>query len=300
MPDPAAGGGYRGGGSASVRFAIIIPTYNRAWLLPRAIRSVLAQDYTNWGLYVVDDGSDDDTEFVVSSFLADPRVCYIRNPVNSGYRHARNVGLARVESDGADWFAWIDDDDQLVEGALTTVRREIEKYPGFRMFVFSSLDVEGKSLGRVETSGPGNYLREWTLKPAAGDMHEFVMVSCLNGARLNVSPREPENRFWAKLSLRAGGVVFCNTPTRIKQFMDDGLAAKRRGRSKEKRMEHQVAIHSFLVRDWLRVIWRHPRSLAVYQVWMQSVRKSAVNWLRLLKRKVCRKLRLRPRGRGEA
>ena len=171
-----------------MRFAIIIPTYNRAWLLPRAIRSVLAQDYTDWVLYVVDDGSDDDTGSVVSPFLADPRVRYIRNPVNSGHRHARNVGLVRVESDGADWFAWMDDDDQLVEGALTTVKGEIERHPGFGMLVFSSLDVEGNILGRVETSGPASHLRERLLKPAFGDAHEFVMVSCLNGARLNVSP----------------------------------------------------------------------------------------------------------------
>ena len=123
------------------------------------------------------------------------------------------------------------------------------------------------------------------------------MVSCLNGARLNVSPREPESRFWAKLSLRAGGTVFRNTPTRIKQYLDDGVSAKIRGQEEEEKIEQQLTINLFLVRDWLRVIWRHPRSLAVYQVWMQHVRRSAVCWLRLLKRKVYRKLRLAPQAR---
>lgn len=279
-----------------MRFAIIIPTFNRAWLLPRAIRSVLAQDYTDWSLYVVDDASEDDTESVVSPFLADPRVRYIRNSVNQGHQHSRNVGHAKAESDGADWFTWIDDDDHLVEGALTTVKREIERYPRFGMFVFYSLDVEGKSLDHMETSGPANYLRERLLKPTFGDVHEFGMVSCLNGARLNTSPPEPMRHFWAKFSLRAGGAVFCTIPSRIKKFLDDGITAKKRAQEEEEKIEMRLRINLYLVRDWLRVIRYHPSSLTVYQVWMKIASRAVVYYLRLRKRKIYRKLRLTPQA----
>ena len=72
---------------------------------------------------------------------------------------------------------------------------------------------------------------------------------------------------------------------------------KKRTREEEEKIEEDLRRNLYLVRDWLRVIWRHPCSLAVYQVWMQHVRKSAVCWLRLLKRKVYRKLRLAPQAR---
>ena len=43
-------------------FSIILPTYNRRSLLPRAVESVLAQEYANWELIIIDDGSSDDTK----------------------------------------------------------------------------------------------------------------------------------------------------------------------------------------------------------------------------------------------
>jgi glycosyltransferase involved in cell wall biosynthesis len=57
--------------------SVILPTYNRASLLGRAIRSVLAQTYTNLELIVVDDCSPDATRDVVRSF-DDPRLRYLR------------------------------------------------------------------------------------------------------------------------------------------------------------------------------------------------------------------------------
>jgi glycosyltransferase involved in cell wall biosynthesis len=87
--------------------SVILPTHNRARLVGRAIRSVLAQSYPNLELIVVDDASADDTPHVVRA-VADPRMRYVRLDSNRGAAAARNLGVARAS--GA-LLAFQDDDD---------------------------------------------------------------------------------------------------------------------------------------------------------------------------------------------
>ena len=72
-----------------MKIAIIIPAYNRARVLPRAIRSVLNQDYADWALYVVNDGSGDETESVFALLLSDFRIRYPNGRVNRGTLHSQ-------------------------------------------------------------------------------------------------------------------------------------------------------------------------------------------------------------------
>jgi len=72
--------------------SVIIPTYNRAHLIGRSIKSVLSQSYQDFEIIIVDDGSTDNTEEVVSSFN-DERIRYIRHGENKGEAAARNMGI---------------------------------------------------------------------------------------------------------------------------------------------------------------------------------------------------------------
>ena len=88
--------------------AVIIPTYNRAHIIRRALHSVLHQTYQNLEVIVVDDGSTDNTEKLVQSF-ADSRVRYIRHETRMGAPAARNTGINATK---ADFIAFQDSDDE--------------------------------------------------------------------------------------------------------------------------------------------------------------------------------------------
>ena len=265
-----------------MKFGIVIPTYNRARVLPRAVRSVLDQDYADWILYIVNDGSVDETDSVVAPFQYDARVRYLNNPANRGKLHSLNVALDRIEADGIDWFTWLDDDDQLTKDCLSAARREIERHPGFGMFLFSTVDTDGRSLARMRISGPANYLREKLLrKNVAGETHEFVAVPYLNGARLR-APSTGAQRFWfGELSLRTGA-VFCNRPTKIKEFLSDGITLQGRLQGRRAKDERKLRLEAYLLRHWTSVIRRHPTSLSSYLVWAKVLRRLVVRKLRLL------------------
>ncbi|HPY82753.1 MAG TPA: glycosyltransferase family A protein, partial [Bacteroidales bacterium] len=72
-------------------FSIIIPTYNRAHILPRTIASVLAQTYSNWECIIVDDGSTDSTKDLIASY-SDTRIKYVYQH-NAERSAARNNGI---------------------------------------------------------------------------------------------------------------------------------------------------------------------------------------------------------------
>ena len=90
----------------------IIPTYNCAHLLGRAIESVLAQTRTVNEVIVVDDGSKDGTRDVVAGF--GKRVRYIFQE-NRGVAATRNLGVAKAESE---WVAFLDQDDEWISSKI--------------------------------------------------------------------------------------------------------------------------------------------------------------------------------------
>ncbi len=86
--------------------SIIMPTYNRADTILRAIRSIQAQTCQDWELIVVDDGSQDDTAALVAD--VDPRLTLVWQ-TNQGVTAARNTALGYCR--GA-YLAFLDSDDE--------------------------------------------------------------------------------------------------------------------------------------------------------------------------------------------
>lgn len=95
--------------------SIILCTFNRASLLPNAIRSVQGQSYPDWELIVIDDGSTDNTRAVVRQFQGkDKRITY-HFQTNKGLALARNAGLRRAKGS---FICFVDSDDELTAAHL--------------------------------------------------------------------------------------------------------------------------------------------------------------------------------------
>ncbi|MFH1305140.1 MAG: glycosyltransferase [Candidatus Omnitrophota bacterium] len=110
-------------------FSVIIPTFNRARFIEKAVRSVLRQSSRDLELIVVDDGSDDGTEGLISSFR-DERIVY-RKQANRGVSSARNKGIGL--SKGA-FIAFLDSDDRWTEEKLKKTAAYIRKFPNIKIF----------------------------------------------------------------------------------------------------------------------------------------------------------------------
>lgn len=95
-------------------FSIIIPAYNRAHLIGKTIEDVLSQSFSDFELIIADDGSTDDTEKVMNTFLSDPRIIY-KKQNNKGVCAARNFGASFASGK---YLVFLDSDDSVTKDWL--------------------------------------------------------------------------------------------------------------------------------------------------------------------------------------
>lgn len=133
--------------------SVIIPTYNYANYLPRAIESVLAQTYDQFELIIVDDGSTDNTASVVSAYKAKNQNLHYVCQKNSGPNAARNKGidLARGEL-----IALLDADDEWLPEKLEKQVCSAIKNPAFGVIGcgFRCISEDGSVLVEVLGTAP--------------------------------------------------------------------------------------------------------------------------------------------------
>jgi len=103
--------------------SVVIPTYNRALLVTRAIETVLNQSVPANEIVVVDDGSKDDTCQVLEKLGAS--INLVRQP-NAGLSGARNTGVMQAKSE---WIAFLDDDDEYTPNRLEIIQESIRRHP---------------------------------------------------------------------------------------------------------------------------------------------------------------------------
>jgi len=141
-----------------MKFSVLLPTRNRLNLLTYAIETVRRQDYANWEIIVSDNFSEEDIEGYVRS-LNDPRIKYFRT--NSFVPVTDNWNNALEHSDG-DYVVMLGDDDCLMKGYFSTLKKLIENFNG-PDFVYTNAFLY--AYPGVLPDSPNGFLRPYAFAP---------------------------------------------------------------------------------------------------------------------------------------
>ncbi|MCX7624741.1 MAG: glycosyltransferase family 2 protein [Candidatus Sumerlaeaceae bacterium] len=141
-----------------LHFSILMATYNRATLLPRAIDSVLRQTYWKWELIIVDDGSSDSTQDVLTHYAAQDSRIMIHTQGNKGLALARNRA---ARSARGDWLTFLDSDDEYRPTHLSLRAEFILAHPHVD-FLHGGVEVVGEDQYVPDVHDPSRriHLRE--------------------------------------------------------------------------------------------------------------------------------------------
>ena len=182
--------------SKEILFSVVCPTFNRSKLLRRAINSVLRQQFRNFELIIVNDGSTDDTKDVVKSYN-DERIIYLEHEKNKGLNAAINTGFLIGKGK---YITKLDDDDELSESALQTAFDVYDKLPSsnIKILFFNCVDAETKFVS-------GKYLQGETIIK-----YEDLLCQKLRGDYWVVVERSilPHGRILDEYSWGAMGVLW--------------------------------------------------------------------------------------------
>lgn len=131
--------------------SIIMPSFNTGKYITETIESVLAQSYKNWELIIVDDCSSDNTDEIVSTYLSDDRIHYLKNEKNRGAAFSRNTALREAKGK---WIAFLDSDDLWMPEKLEKQLSFMKSNGYFFSYTdYEEIDVDGKQTG-VRVTGP--------------------------------------------------------------------------------------------------------------------------------------------------
>ena len=208
-------------------FDIVIPTYNRAAFVEKAINSVKKQLYTEWNLYILDNASTDNTKEFVREFLC-RNIHYVSNNSNIGM--VRNWMKGILETGNAAYVVLLSDDDELEENFLLKANEGINRYPGVGLYS-SAVNVKNNITTTVWMSEYVNHgNKEYDISLPAHNLHYFLggnpvspaaMVIRRESFRLirdyNLSNSKVwsfDRYWWAQIAL-VNTVVFYSLPTAI-------------------------------------------------------------------------------------
>lgn len=254
------------------RVSVVIPTYNRAHLIERAVRSVLDQTFAVHEVIVIDDGSTDNTSEVVARLSSgEPRLTYISQN-REGAPAARNLGISATTGS---LIAFQDSDD---EWRPTFIEELLDFHDRPMVLAFSSM-LTVDSVGNQAVAFPNkiyDVVSELALHNCISTQTALLDASLLRLHQFDETlPRLQDWDLWLGLIERAHFVHHPRVLV-IQHLQGDSITA---GRS-----NLYVALRTITRRHW-RVLIRHPKSFV--RLWIAARLKTwrSPRWVRSPRRR---------------
>lgn len=124
--------------------SVVVPTYNRADVLPKTVDSIINQNFSDWEIIIVDDCSTDNTNSLVKEKYNDSRIKYIKLENNSGVHVARNRGL---EESKGDLILFLDSDDTVYPNMMEIFYEIFQAKPDIGVVSAANMTDTGELTG---------------------------------------------------------------------------------------------------------------------------------------------------------
>lgn len=193
----------------SPKVTVLIPVFNRERLVDAAIRSVIEQDFADFELLVVDDGSTDRTPEVLERWRErDPRVVVVTSPTNQGIPGALNLGLAHARGQ---YVARLDSDDLMLPRRLAAQAAVLDARPEVVLVscAYEVVDLQGRHLGTWKGDEPSEvmaFLLSFYNFVGGGGQVMFRLAEVLEeGGYAREYPSSEDYDLWVRL-LRRGRI----------------------------------------------------------------------------------------------
>lgn len=135
--------------SKNKKISVILPSYNYGWFMPKAIDSVLAQNYTNWELLIIDDHSIDNSKKIIEKYAKKhpDKIKIIEKPKNQkGLQSSYKIALEHATGE---YIAFLEADDMLKRDSLKKRAFILDNYSDVNL-VYNDIELFGKNKKAIE------------------------------------------------------------------------------------------------------------------------------------------------------
>ncbi|SEW36902.1 Glycosyl transferase family 2 [Ruminococcaceae bacterium KH2T8] len=143
----------------NIDYSVIIPAYNAASFIKRAVASISSQNYDSWEIIIVENGSTDDT-YEIACSLSNDKIHVFQS--EKGVSNARNLGIEKAKGD---WIVFLDADDEILPGSLGSMKQDLDNETALISYRYEHNATSGKLTAFNGTEEISSYLIECLQDP---------------------------------------------------------------------------------------------------------------------------------------